>query len=62
MNIKKYTGNYYFRSKVFGGLTLFVEVVATYTCWNDCSEGPEFTTYIKANNNIINSHFKLIPK
>ena len=62
MNIRSYTGNYYFKSRLLGGFNLYVEVVATVTDWNDCSESPEFMTYIKADNNIINSHFKLIIK
>lgn len=62
MNIKSYTGNYYFKQKIFGGFNLYVEVIATNTDWYDMSESPEFKTFIKANNNIINSNFKLVLK
>lgn len=62
MNIKSYTGNYYFKKRLFGGFDLFVEVIATTTDDYIFSESPEYTTYIKANEAKISSNFKLVLK
>ncbi len=62
INIKEYTGNYYFKKKVFGGFDIYVEIIGTTTQPEDCSESPEFTTFIKADESILNSKFKLTKK
>ena len=59
MNIKEYTGNYYFSPLFFGGFNIYVEVIATYTCPHDLTESPEFNTFIKADLSTLSSNFKL---
>ena len=59
MNIKKYTGRYYFKKKFWGGYYIYVEVVYTYyDILGD--ESPEYVRFIKASDeDLINFKLKL---
>lgn len=62
LEIVRYTGKCYFKKRIFGGFDIFVEVVAVREDMQDFSKSPEFTTYIKANERMLNSRIGLVIK
>ena len=48
MNVKRYTGKYYYKDRWLRKPRLYVEVIATSTCPYSFSESPEHSIFIKA--------------
>lgn len=47
LEVKRYTGEYYIKLKLFGGYNIYAEAECTYISEHDFTESPIFYRYLK---------------